>query len=134
MEGYKTGNKELVNKGHTEVMAKLMKQSLPALSSVFGSKDVSKLGFNERAAATLILDAGWWGGGGGANRVANAIKIAQSTGNASRAMSESGLNKVGELYKGYKVTRLVNGKKVAGELNGRGTDILYMLKAYAKQI
>jgi hypothetical protein len=134
MEGYRTGNKELVNKGHTEVMAKLMKQSLPALNSVFGSKDVSTLGFNERAAATLILDAGWWGGGGGANRVAKAIKIAQSTGNADRAMSESGLNKVGELYTGYKVTREVDGKQVAGKLNGRGKDILYMLKAYAREI
>jgi hypothetical protein len=127
-EGIAKGDQAMIDKAHTEVLARQMKYSLPAVRSVIGSTDPKNLDARQREAAAVIFDAGYWGGGKWANTVAEAIKVTKETGDWRKGMAVKAnkdtrsLNEVGEIHVGYKAN---------GKLNARGEDLVRMLKMYS---
>jgi hypothetical protein len=123
-EGIAKGDQAMIDKAHTEVLARQMRYSLPAVRSVIGSTDPAKLDVRQREAAAVIFDAGYWGGAKWANTVAEAIRVTKETGDWRKGMAVKAakdtrsLNEVGEIHVGYKPN---------GKLNTRGEDLVRML-------
>jgi hypothetical protein len=123
-EGIAKGDQAMIDKAHTEVLARQMRYSLPAVRSVIGSTDPAKLDVRQREAAAVIFDAGYWGGAKWANTVAEAIRVTKETGDWRKGMAVKAakdtrsLNEVGEIHEGYTPN---------GKLNTRGEDLVRML-------
>jgi hypothetical protein len=127
-EGIAKGDQAMIDKAHTEVLARQMKYSLPAVRSIIGSTDPQNLDVRQREAVAVIFDAGYWGGAKWANTVAEAIKVTKATGDWRKGMAVKAnkdtrsLNEVGEIHVGYKAN---------GTLNARGEDLVRMLKMFS---